>query len=72
MLTFYFSLWCRPFYNYWSVPVANPQCATAEDHLILNFALNVTSDLMILAIPLPLLIRSKLLRQIRARIGVGI
>ena len=60
MQILYTTVWCRPFYNYWSVPVANPQCATAQNHLIVNFVLNVSSDFMILAIPLPLLIRTKL------------
>jgi hypothetical protein len=60
MTILYFTFWCRPFYDYWSVPVTNPQCATAENHLLLNFVLNVSSDLMIMAIPLPLLIRTKL------------
>lgn len=60
MIVLFLGAWCRPFYNYWSVPAADPQCATYENHLILNLSLNVSSDLMIMAIPLPLLLRSKL------------
>ena len=56
----FFAVWCRPFHNYWSVPAANAQCATYHDHLITNTVFNVSSDLMMLAIPLPILIRAKL------------
>lgn len=56
----FFSTWCRPFYNYWSVPPANFECATYQDHLIVNLVFNVTSDLMMLCIPAPILARSKL------------
>ena len=56
----FFAVWCRPFYNYWSVPAANPQCSTYHDHLIVNTVFNVSSDLMMLCIPLPILIRAKL------------
>jgi hypothetical protein len=56
----FFGVWCRPFHNYWSVPVANPQCSTYHDHLIVNTVFNISSDLMMLCIPLPILIRAKL------------
>ena len=60
MEVLFFAAWCRPFHNYWSVPAANPQCSTYHDHLILNTAINVSSDLMMLCIPLPVLIRAQL------------
>ncbi|KAG9241497.1 hypothetical protein BJ878DRAFT_520441 [Calycina marina] len=56
----YFGVWCRPFKNYWKVPVENVQCSAATHHLIVNTVLNISSDLMMLCIPLPLLIRSKI------------
>jgi hypothetical protein len=56
----FFGVWCRPFHNYWSVPAANPQCSTYHDHLIVNTVFNISSDLMMLCIPLPILIRAKL------------
>jgi hypothetical protein len=37
------------------------QCATATHHLITNFTFNLTSDLLILSIPLPLLLQSSTL-----------
>ena len=60
MIILYLGVWCQPFYEYWSVPATNPQCSTAEHHLILNLALNTSSDLMIMLIPLPMLIRTNL------------
>ena len=56
----FFAVWCRPFHNYWSVPAANPQCSTYHDHLVVNTVFNISSDLMMLCIPLPILIRAKL------------
>ncbi|KAH8802714.1 hypothetical protein F5884DRAFT_480146 [Xylogone sp. PMI_703] len=56
----YFGVWCRPFHDYWKVPVANEQCSAAIHHLITNAVFNISSDLMMLCIPLPLLITSKL------------
>ncbi|KAE8444834.1 hypothetical protein EG329_014189 [Mollisiaceae sp. DMI_Dod_QoI] len=58
----YFGVWCRPFDQYWAVPVANEQCSAALHHLITNAVFNITSDIMMLCIPLPLLIRSQLPR----------
>jgi rhodopsin domain-containing protein len=55
-----FSFWCHPFHDYWSVPPANLQCAVYRNHLILVLVLNVSSDIMIMGIPLPLLIRTRL------------
>lgn len=56
----YFGVWCRPFNQYWAVPVANEQCSAAIHHLITNAVFNISSDIMMLCIPLPLLITSKL------------
>src|SRR2546421_7182919 len=57
---FYFGVWCRPFSQYWAVPVKNNQCSTALHHLIMQAVFNISSDIMMLCIPLPLLLRSKL------------
>jgi len=74
----YFGVWCRPFHNYWAVPTPNStflgslaecptddckvQCSAALHHLTVNACLNISSDLLMLSIPLPLLITSKLPR----------
>jgi hypothetical protein len=60
MLICYFAVWCRPFHDYWEVPTSNMQCPTALNHLIMNLVFNLSSDLLILSIPLPLLIKAKL------------
>lgn len=58
----YFGVWCRPFSQYWQVPPDNVQCSTALHHLITNAVFNITTDLMMLCIPLPILISSQLPR----------
>ncbi|KAK5192811.1 hypothetical protein LTR99_010312 [Exophiala xenobiotica] len=60
MEVFYFALWCRPFHDYWQTPTNNTQCTTALHHLIMNLVFNLTSDVLILSIPLPLFITTHL------------
>ena len=60
MFILYFGVWCRPFSDYWKVPTNNTQCTTALNHLIDNLVFNLSSDVMIMAIPLPLLLRQRL------------
>ncbi|KAJ9617999.1 uncharacterized protein PV06_09269 [Exophiala oligosperma] len=56
----YFGVWCRPFHDYWKTPTDNTQCTTALHHLIMNLTFNLTSDILILSIPLPLFLTSHL------------
>lgn len=56
----FFALWCRPFSAYWSVPPKSVQCSVYQNHLILVLALNICSDVLMMFIPLPILIRAKL------------
>lgn len=56
----YFAVWCRPFSDYWQTPTDNVQCTTALHHLIMNLAFNLSSDILIMSIPLPLFLRSRL------------
>ncbi|KAI1826627.1 hypothetical protein F4861DRAFT_545632 [Xylaria intraflava] len=51
----YFGVWCRPFHQYWEVPPHSIQCATATNHLITNAVLNISSDVLIITIPMPIL-----------------
>lgn len=60
MEIFYFAVWCRPFHDYWQTPTDNTQCTTALHHLIMNLVFNLTSDILILSIPLPLFVRAHL------------
>ena len=60
MLMLYFAVWCRPFSDYWETPTTNKQCTTALNHLITNLVFNLTSDVLILSIPLPLFLKAHL------------
>ncbi|KAF7558830.1 hypothetical protein G7046_g5329 [Stylonectria norvegica] len=56
----YLGVWCKPFDQYWAVPPKNTQCSAATNHLITNAVLNISSDVMIILIPMPLLLQSQL------------
>lgn len=56
----YFAVWCRPFDNFWKTPTDDIECATATPHLKMNLAFNVSSDVLIMSIPLPLLLKTHL------------
>ncbi|RYC61748.1 hypothetical protein CHU98_g4452 [Xylaria longipes] len=53
----YFAVWCRPFSQYWAVPPNSVQCSAATNHLITNAVLNISSDLFIIAIPMPVFLQ---------------
>lgn len=66
-----FFLACRPFQGYWAVPPPNPQCTTLEHYAITQASFNISSDLLMLVIMLPLLIQANLpLRQKVALTGI--
>lgn len=48
------------FHEYWAVPTHSVQCNAAIHHLITNAVLNLSSDTILLAIALPMFIRSKM------------
>lgn len=60
MEVLYFGYWCRPFHDYWQTPTDNVQCTTALHHLIVNLSFNLSSDLLIMSIPLPLFLRAQM------------
>ncbi|KAI1848303.1 hypothetical protein JX265_013829 [Neoarthrinium moseri] len=60
MEVLYLGVWCRPFSEYWAVPTANAQCSAATNHLITNAVLNISSDIMIILIPMPIFLQAKL------------
>ncbi|KPA35710.1 integral membrane protein [Fusarium langsethiae] len=67
----YLGVWCRPFNQYWAVPPENTQCSAATNHLITNAVLNITSDVMIILIPMPIFLKSQLpLKRKAVLIGV--
>lgn len=67
----YLGVWCRPFSQYWAVPPENTQCSAATNHLITNAVINITSDVMIILIPMPIFLKSQLpLKRKAVLIGV--
>ncbi|KKK15454.1 hypothetical protein ARAM_005772 [Aspergillus rambellii] len=56
----FFVVWCRPFHHYWAIPATSMNCSVYTDHLILVLSANVTTDLLMMGIPLPLLIQARL------------
>ncbi|KAI9650656.1 hypothetical protein NHQ30_000676 [Ciborinia camelliae] len=51
MLVYYVGV-CRPFKQYWAVPVQDEQCATYSHYSIVQMAFNISSDLGLILIPL--------------------
>ncbi|CAD6587442.1 MAG: hypothetical protein ASARMPRED_003102 [Alectoria sarmentosa] len=60
VMILFLGVWCRPVNWYWKVPVPNSQCASYYNHLIDDAVFNITSDLLILSLPIPLLIKAQL------------
>ncbi|KAK0107942.1 hypothetical protein ONS96_003727 [Cadophora gregata f. sp. sojae] len=46
---------CTPFSGYWAMPPPNPQCTTLEHYAIIQACFNISSDTLMLFIPLPLI-----------------
>ncbi|KAJ5748764.1 uncharacterized protein N7511_010460 [Penicillium nucicola] len=59
----YYAVYCRPFSQYWAMPVDNMQCATYQRYSITQAVFNISSDAVMFAIPIPLLIRAQLKRR---------
>ncbi|OJJ44542.1 hypothetical protein ASPZODRAFT_134624 [Penicilliopsis zonata CBS 506.65] len=59
MLTYY-AVYCRPFSQYWAMPVSNIQCATYRNYSITQAVFNISSDAAMLAIPIPLLTKAQI------------
>ncbi|KAK0383392.1 hypothetical protein NLU13_9304 [Sarocladium strictum] len=67
----YLGVWCRPFSQYWAVPPDNVQCSAATNHLITNTVFNISSDIMIILIPMPIFLRSQItLKKKAVLVGV--
>ncbi|ORY58573.1 uncharacterized protein BCR38DRAFT_400370 [Pseudomassariella vexata] len=48
---------CRPFEGYWGMPPPDPQCTTLQYYAIVTGCFNISSDLLMLGIPIPLVLR---------------
>src|SRR5690242_6716760 len=61
---------CIPFSGYWAVPVSNPQCTTLEHFAIVQATFNLSSDVLIIAVPIPMVISLTL--PTKQKIGLGV
>ncbi|KAF1359565.1 hypothetical protein EJ07DRAFT_166128 [Lizonia empirigonia] len=61
---------CTPFQGYWAVPVSNPQCTTLQHFAIVQASFNLSSDILILALPIPMVMSLSL--PTKQKIGLGI
>lgn len=51
---------CLPVSHYWAVPVNNAQCASYQYYQIVNAVFNISSDIMLLAVGLPPVLKARL------------
>jgi hypothetical protein len=56
----YYAVFCRPFQQYWAMPIQNVQCATYQHYSILQMCFNITSDIALVLIPLPMVWSARL------------
>ncbi|KAH8646608.1 hypothetical protein BGZ60DRAFT_346027, partial [Tricladium varicosporioides] len=59
VIVFYFGA-CRPFKQYWEVPVQNLQCSTYAIYSIVQVCLNITSDFGLILMPMIIVSRMQL------------
>ncbi|PYI28329.1 hypothetical protein BP00DRAFT_263138 [Aspergillus indologenus CBS 114.80] len=58
----YYAVYCRPFSQYWAMPVRDMQCATYQNYSITQAVFNISSDAAMLALPFPLLRKAQMRR----------
>jgi uncharacterized membrane protein YiaA len=61
---------CRPVSQYWAVPVSNIQCATYEYYQICNAVFNISTDILILAIGIPPILKARLNTKQKLALGI--
>lgn len=61
---------CRPFRGYWAVPAPDAQCATLSHYSIVQGVFNISSDALMLFVPLPLVFRTTMPARQKAVLGV--
>ncbi|KAJ6104565.1 hypothetical protein N7523_010885 [Penicillium sp. IBT 18751x] len=67
----YYAVYCRPFSQYWAMPVKNMQCATYQRYSITQAVFNISSDAVMFAIPIPLLIKAQV-KKARKVVLIGV
>ncbi|KAL8905282.1 MAG: hypothetical protein Q9171_006731 [Xanthocarpia ochracea] len=48
---------CRPFHDYWAVPTTNTQCWSYFNYQVVEACFNISSDIVMLAIAIPILLK---------------
>jgi hypothetical protein len=66
----YFFILCRPFAQYWAMPVTNPQCTTYQHYSIIQMVFNISSDFGLVGVPLWVINDVKLPPNRKALVGV--
>lgn len=56
----YYGVFCKPFDQYWAVPVTDLQCATYHNYSIVQMVFNISSDFCLILIPLPMVCKAHL------------
>lgn len=56
----YYAILCRPFSQYWAMPVNDPQCATYATYSKIQMVFNISSDFFIILLPTTFIYRSGL------------
>lgn len=61
---------CMPFSGYWAVPVSNPQCTTLQHYAMVQAVFNLSNDVLIIAVPIPMIMSLTL--PTKQKIGLGV
>lgn len=61
---------CMPFNGYWAVPVSNPQCTTLQHYAMVQAVFNLSSDVLIIAVPIPMIVSLTL--PTKQKVGLGV
>ncbi|OIW25742.1 hypothetical protein CONLIGDRAFT_557599, partial [Coniochaeta ligniaria NRRL 30616] len=61
---------CRPFRGYWAMPPPDGQCATLQRYSIVQACFNISSDVLMLSVPLPLIARTSMPGRQKAVLAV--
>lgn len=56
----YYLVLCRPFNQYWALPVQNSECATYSTYSKIQMCFNISSDIFIILMPTSIIYRSRL------------
>ncbi len=56
----YYGVVCKPFHQYWAMPVSNAECATYHTYSIVQMVFNISSDLWLILAPMPLVRSARL------------